>query len=259
MKKADPQQASGPQAPQPAGTSRRSRLEAYRASPTRFKRHRSRRASPFEYGLESTIRQFSWRSSPLLSPVRDQGDCQACVAFSIASVTEFQCARAGQPVRLSPGFFHFCTEGLGCGNGIDLPWALKRHAKPKGLRVYAGEPYPPPESLCDSGGTTVQLSDFRLVAPQDVRQALQDWGPLVAGMTLPEDFSERYDDFSVYRSGGGGMVGDHAFCLIGFDDNAGCWIGQNSFGTDWGDDGFFRIAYGECEILQRHQAFALFV
>jgi C1A family cysteine protease len=29
---------------------------------------------------------------------------------------------------------------------------------------------------------------------------------------------------------------------------AGCWIARNSWGTGWGDSGYFRIAYGECGI-----------
>ena len=37
-------------------------------------------------------------------------------------------------------------------------------------------------------------------------------------------------------------------CLIGYDDTEGCWIAKNSWGNGWGDGGFFKIAYGECNI-----------
>jgi C1A family cysteine protease len=36
--------------------------------------------------------------------------------------------------------------------------------------------------------------------------------------------------------------------IIGYDDDAAVWIGKNSWGLDWGEEGFFQIAYGECAI-----------
>ena len=36
--------------------------------------------------------------------------------------------------------------------------------------------------------------------------------------------------------------------IVGYDDNTGCWICKNSWGTGWGEQGFFRIAYGQCNI-----------
>jgi hypothetical protein len=43
-------------------------------------------------------------------------------------------------------------------------------------------------------------------------------------------------------------VGNHAICVIGYDDTQNCWICKNSWGTGWGDSGFFKIAYGQCGI-----------
>ena len=31
--------------------------------------------------------------------------------------------------------------------------------------------------------------------------------------------------------------------IVGYDDDAGCWIVKNSWGTDWGEDGWIRISY----------------
>ena len=36
--------------------------------------------------------------------------------------------------------------------------------------------------------------------------------------------------------------------VIGYDDGTGSWICKNSWGTGWGEGGFFEIAYGQCNI-----------
>ncbi|TDC63518.1 hypothetical protein E1258_10375 [Micromonospora sp. KC207] len=52
----------------------------------------------------------------------------------------------------------------------------------------------------------------------------------------------------MYRQTGGELAGGHCVTLIGYDDVQGCWIGRNPWGAGWGDQGFSKIAYGECGI-----------
>jgi hypothetical protein len=61
---------------------------------------------------------------------------------------------------------------------------------------------------------------------------------------------EVYSDFYSYLSGvyshvSGTYEGLHAVEVIGYDDDYQCFIVKNSWGTDWGESGFFRIAYSE--------------
>ncbi|RCN47338.1 papain family cysteine protease, partial [Ancylostoma caninum] len=75
-------------------------------------------------------------------------------------------------------------------------------------------------------------------------------GPVVAAFTV-------YSDFMQYRSGiykhtAGGEVGGHAVKIIGWgtEKDVPYWIIANSWNSDWGEDGFFRMIRGEndCEI-----------
>ena len=64
---------------------------------------------------------------------------------------------------------------------------------------------------------------------------------------------EVYNDFFGYGTGvyshvTGGLAGLHCVEVIGFDDLLRCWICKNSWGVGWGDAGFFKIAYGQCNI-----------
>ncbi|MDZ7725626.1 MAG: C1 family peptidase [candidate division KSB1 bacterium] len=62
-----------------------------------------------------------------------------------------------------------------------------------------------------------------------------------------------YRNFSDYTSGiyeqtSGQFVDNHGVVIVSYNDTNECWICKNSWGTDWGENGYFRIAYGECGI-----------
>jgi hypothetical protein len=82
--------------------------------------------------------------------------------------------------------------------------------------------------------------------------AAKEWivinGPIIATMKITSDF-ECYRE-GIYSSVlySSASSSDHAVCIVGYDDNAGYWICKNSWGKGWGEDGFFRIAYGECNL-----------
>jgi C1A family cysteine protease len=87
-----------------------------------------------------------------------------------------------------------------------------------------------------------------------MKQALAEGGPIVATLTLYEDF--RNYSGGIYQHAYGGFAGSHAVTLVGYDDNEGYWIAKNSWGTEWGEDkdgnatggGWFRIYYGHAGI-----------
>jgi hypothetical protein len=69
---------------------------------------------------------------------------------------------------------------------------------------------------------------------------------MVAGMAV-------YADFFTYRSGvyratSTNLRGYHAVSVVGYDDQEECWICKNSWGTGWGENGWFKIGYGESGI-----------
>jgi hypothetical protein len=77
----------------------------------------------------------------------------------------------------------------------------------------------------------------------DIKKALAAFGPLVVTMKV-------YGDFDAYSTGvysytTGSYLGGHAVELIGYNDNDQAFIVKNSWGTNWGEGGFFEIAYSE--------------
>jgi hypothetical protein len=78
-----------------------------------------------------------------------------------------------------------------------------------------------------------------------IETALQS-GPVTTYMTI-------YSDFYHYRNGiykvtvGATEEGGHLVAIIGYDQANGYWICKNSWGTDWGENGFFRIQMGQAD------------
>ena len=71
-------------------------------------------------------------------------------------------------------------------------------------------------------------------------------------MEVYGDFYPEWDG-GVYWYKSGEFVFGHVVTIVGFNDSwgnsdEGYWICKNSWGTNWGEDGWFRIAYGECKI-----------
>ncbi|XP_009699273.1 PREDICTED: cathepsin B, partial [Cariama cristata] len=61
-----------------------------------------------------------------------------------------------------------------------------------------------------------------------------------------------YEDFLMYKSGvyqhvSGEQVGGHAIRILGWgvDNDTPYWLAANSWNTDWGENGFFKILRGE--------------
>ena len=89
-----------------------------------------------------------------------------------------------------------------------------------------------------------------LITPNMIKAKLMAEGPVSTGFTV-------YDDFVKYKSGvykhtSGEAKGGHAVKIVGWGKENGeeYWIAQNSWTTAWGEKGFFRIAFGQCEFDQ---------
>lgn len=68
--------------------------------------------------------------------------------------------------------------------------------------------------------------------------------PIVFGMQLPDVFFLEHD-FSrpIDLSGADALLGGHAMCVVGYDDHKEAFEVMNSWGTEWGNGGFFWLKY----------------
>lgn len=82
----------------------------------------------------------------------------------------------------------------------------------------------------------------------NIMQEVYAHGPVVATYMVYENFYEFFkkDPHGIYTQIGGKATGGHAVIIVGWGEENGVkyWIVQNSWGSNWGSQGFFKIIRG---------------
>jgi C1A family cysteine protease len=188
------------------------------------------------------------------TPVRHQGNCASCAAFATAAAIESRLEILENSPSLNPNLseaqLFYCGCGACCSSGAS-PISLMEFARDTGIVDEGCFPYTAQNQGCSPcqgwQNRVTKIFDWVGVkGVEDMKQTLVDEGPFEAAMMVYSDF---YDyTGGVYRHTYGSLEGGHAVTIVGYSDYGGYWIAKNSWGTGWGENGWFRIAYGECSI-----------
>lgn len=197
--------------------------------------------------------------SNFVTPITDQQSCGSCVAFGVVATVESRLrVQRGDPnlaVNLSEAQLFFChgrARGANCDTGW-WPQEAYDDFKAKGVVDEACYPYNLANRDCsglcsNASERAIKITGYAALTskPADIKTWVSTKGPVSACFVV-------YQDFFSYRSGvykhvTGAQAGGHCVTIVGYNDNPGYWICKNSWGPSWGEQGFFRIAYGECGI-----------
>ncbi|XP_047540436.1 tubulointerstitial nephritis antigen [Vanessa atalanta] len=206
-----------------------------------------------------------------ISPVVDQEWCGSDWAISIATVASDRFAiqsNGAESMVLSPQSLVSCNRNQqrGCHGGhIDVAWNFVRG---KGIVDEECFPYKAADTKCPfrSKGNLIEAgcripvkqrtSRYKVAPPgrlsneRDIMYDIMDSGPVQAVMTVYQDFFHYHD--GVYRRspyGNQHMKGLHSVRIVGWGEERGekYWIVANSWGCNWGENGYFRILRGANE------------
>ena len=193
--------------------------------------------------------------------IRDQGQCGSCWAFAASEVlSDRLCIKSNgsSNVVLSPQDLVSCDQSdYGCQGGIlENSWEYLVNT---GIVSDECLPYSSGDgssAQCPSSGTCQSgnwkkfraLSFYQFKSIDEIKQSILNEGPVEAGFDV-------YDDFFSYSGGiyvrsSDNLMGGHAVKTIGWGVENGVqyWIVANSWATGWGENGYFRIKFGECNI-----------
>lgn len=87
-----------------------------------------------------------------------------------------------------------------------------------------------------------------------IKREIFKFGPIVSGFIVYDDFLNEYDGLSIYMGPkeGASPTGGHAIRIVGWGEENGVkyWIIANSWGKEWGENGYFKMKIGikECEL-----------
>jgi len=196
------------------------------------------------YELAPPSNDVDWRSSGAVTPVKNQGQCGSCWAFSTTGTMEgFVKIKTGTLPNLSEQQLVDCDRVGGCqGCQGGLPSAaLKWIAQNKGLCAQSAYAYTGRDGACKK--TCAPVATISASAGGRGEPSLQtalDKTPVSVAVDASGGFQS-------YKSGVfNGPCGtrlNHAVLAVGY--NSQYWIIKNSWGTTWGSNGYIFIARGK--------------
>jgi hypothetical protein len=217
--------------------------------------------------------RYGW---PWITTIRDQDPCEHCWIYAPTALVEamvriehcvwsarsegdyieankIPCGQCGSPGPVLDWFAQHGVTDLDC-----VPWV---DADP-GNRT--GPYWNPPPNNCGTGsmaappayapafnrnGRTVRVPAYTSLSNvDDQKNWIANIGPLVIGFDVYNDFFGWFGNTPYKKSSAATYAGGHIMLAVGYDDNLGCWIVKNSWGTGFGNQGYCLIAYGQCGI-----------
>ncbi len=227
--------------------------------------------------------EFDWRDrggQTYVTPVENQNPCGSCYAFGFLGSFESRLLIDGAGTfdfsqnhakecnwrelndfqYPNPGDYWGSCDG---GNAFMLASLFSQ----TGTVLETCDPHVPSDVGC-KGTCPYQktLLDWRLINggsvpdPQVLKQYLYDHGPIITSMdaNAGQGFDGSYDGSHTFNYNTPGDAINHCVLIVGWSDNlppvpggtgpADGWIVRNSWGTNWGDGGYFYITYGAANI-----------
>ncbi|KHK02695.1 C1 family peptidase [Desulfovibrio sp. TomC] len=203
---------------------------------------------------------YSWRDvngKNFVTPVRNQQTCGSCFVFAPVAALESRLLRTynrpGTDINLSEQIPLSCSGAGNCANGGYASTA-STYLKTTGTARETCYPYTNTDGTCGTACANWQIAPYKTTnwsyanttfpaTAALLKTAVSTKGPVVARMVVYSDFYNYTG--GVYTKVSGQNMGGHFVLVVGWDDRTSAFLVKNSWGTSWGESGYFWIAYSE--------------
>ncbi|XP_047336319.1 senescence-specific cysteine protease SAG39-like [Impatiens glandulifera] len=207
--------------------------------------------SLFKYqNISAVPATMDWRKKGAVTPIKDQGQCGCCWAFSAVAATEgIAQITTGKLISLSEQELVDCDvngQDQGCNGGL-MDDAFEFIQSNGGLTSESNYGYEGSDGTCNKkkesnhAATITGYEDVPANSESSLMKA-------VANQPVSVAIDAGDSDFQFYSSGvftgECGTELDHGVTAVGYgttDDGTKYWIVKNSWGESWGEEGYIRM------------------
>jgi len=208
-------------------------------------------------GHESQAESINWVKKGAVTHVKNQGQCGSCWAFSTVGALEgLHAVKTGDLVEFSEQALVDCSKNgnMGCNGGL-MDNAFQ-YVSENGIPTESEYPYTGRDGQCNRYESAFTVSGFTDVpqnSPQQMKAALNNQ-PVSVAVAVNTKF--QFYSGGVFNKQCGNQI-NHGVLAVGYGSEAGkdFWLVKNSWGPQWGEEGFIRISRddiegpGQCQIL----------
>ncbi|XP_072453040.1 procathepsin L-like isoform X2 [Notamacropus eugenii] len=206
--------------------------------------------------FEQLPESVDWRTEGCVTPVKDQGSCGSSWAFSATGSLESQWfLKTGKLVSLSEQNLVDCAKdevNHGCDGGL-MDHAFEYVKKNGGIDTEESYPYRGVDYECwyNPKTTVANITGYVDIPSGQERalmQAVVNVGPISVGVDASHESFQFYDSGVYYEPECSSEALDHGMLVVGYgieDTEEKYWLVKNSWGEDWGNDGYILMSRDE--------------